>query len=96
MSDEVILPVFDTITMYENKSEDGKTSLSLFNSHTDNELTGMAAIIMTKIKDVLVEMESSNVSVAEAVFNTIKNKKLTLQDLFEISCLFIYTSVIKQ
>ena len=96
MSNEIVLPVFDTITMYEVKSEDGNTSLSLFNSRTNNELTEMAAVIITKLKDVLIEMESSNVSVAEAVFNTIKNKKLTLQDLFEISCLFICTSVIKQ
>ncbi|OQC43401.1 MAG: hypothetical protein BWX59_02465 [Bacteroidetes bacterium ADurb.Bin028] len=95
MSNEIVLPVFDTITMYEIEDENGNTVLSLFNSKANNELDQMATSLMLKVKDVLIEMGTDNVSMAEAVFKSVKNNNLKLQDLFEITCLFIYTTALK-
>jgi len=81
---EVTVPVFGTVSMYKN-TESGNLELSKNKDGSDTVIS----IIMT-IRNILTEMLEGNISSNEALFNLIKKNKITIQDLFNFSCVYVH------
>ena len=84
---EVTVPVFGTVSMYKN-TESGNLELSKNKDGSDTVIS----IIMT-IRNILTEMLEGNISSNEALFNLIKKNKITIQDLFNFSCVYVHSFI---
>ena len=84
---EVTVPVFGTVSMYKN-TESGNLELSKNKDGSDT----VVSIIMS-IKEILTEMLEGNISSNEALFNLIKKNKVTVQDLFNFSCIYVHSFI---
>ena len=84
---EVTVPVFGTVSMYKN-TESGNLEMLKNKDGSDTVIS----IIMT-IRNILTEMLEGNISSNEALFNLIKKNKITIQDLFNFSCVYVHSFI---
>ncbi len=78
--EEEVLYASGTITMCKIKNETSNSQPL----RTDCEIYEKATLLELKIKDILNETQTNNLSIAEVLFKFLKNGMLSLQDLLDM------------